>query len=414
MVVGNFNGKYDFGLGAVQSKGVAPNAFLIKYDAKGKPLWQKTYGNGDGTSSGVLPFTVRVDSADNVVFAGYFDGGMDFGGSTYAPGNGQSAGFVAKVKPNGDPVFAAQIGQVGNSAVQSLAVAPNADVLVTGNVYGKVDFGGGSVGNANAVSRYLLRLTPAGKFVFAKLFSVDGFVAADSSGNAWLSASAQVGKSADLGGGPFTTGLGIAKYDPGGNFVAAKAFPYTCDMIQGTNNPVSAGYVAIDGTDHFIISALAFSAGLNCKIDFGGGKTVPIAGGNILLASLDKSGTAVFAKAFQGGSSAFYETDVAASGNSIAVCGQFDSSIDFGAGKLVAIGGSPSILIAKLTAAGSVVWGNAYTGNNAAPYNYQATGAAFAAGGAVVLTGSYKGSSLDFGQGPLPGPAGMFLAKLPP
>ncbi len=105
-------------------------AFIVKLDGDGNPEWGKGFG-GVGYQVG---YDINTDLSGNVVFAGYFDGTVDFDPSeeTYELVKESSEpydAFVAKLNGDGGFVFAAQFG--GSNFIEHHGV----DTDAAGNIY---------------------------------------------------------------------------------------------------------------------------------------------------------------------------------------------------------------------------------------------------------------------------------------
>jgi len=93
IAVGSFGGTVDFGGGNVSAMGMN-DAFVTKSDAGGAHLSTLQYGD-----SGFQYATdVAIDSADNIVLIGEFDGTIDFGGGAMAA-VGTNDMWIAKLAP---------------------------------------------------------------------------------------------------------------------------------------------------------------------------------------------------------------------------------------------------------------------------------------------------------------------------
>jgi hypothetical protein len=93
IVTGRFGGAVDFGGGTLTSVG-SYDMFLAKFNAAGSHVWSQRFGN-DSELPVWNQWSIAVDSSDNVIMTGAFQGNMGFGGAALA-----SAGvhdiFVAK------------------------------------------------------------------------------------------------------------------------------------------------------------------------------------------------------------------------------------------------------------------------------------------------------------------------------
>ncbi len=417
VVVGLATGTVDFGLGALPCKGSPGyNSFVVKFDANGKPLWNKMYGSGGpNAGGGQKVMKVRVDAVGNVLFAGQFENSVDFGGGKLTSA-GTMDGFVVKLKPNGDQVYSYQFGGASSEEVWTLAVASNGDALVTADSGGSVDFGGGYIGGPQ-YSTFLFRLDGSGKHVFSKSLGCMevGSVTVDSGGNeVYLATSNTSCPPVDLGGGPLQQKNGVVygRFDPAGKFLSQKQFLLNksgASWVYGAES---------DADDHVAFSIRAQSQDM-ASLDFGGGKTVALPVGNsAVLGVADKTGAGVFGNALPGKNvmaEIIQGEDVAVdAGKNVFFGGQFNASIDFGAGPVNAAVMTNNVFLAKYTSAGKLVWGKTF-GPKTTGYAWPA-GVAVDGSGAPVIAGNYGGMEIDFGQGALPAatPSGMFVARLAP
>jgi hypothetical protein len=148
---------------------------------------------------------VITDGVDNVYIAGYFDGTEDFDpgdGIFTLTANPSFAGpesptvdaFVLKLNANGQLVWAVSFGGDANDFAYGLALDPNGNVLVSGQFGRTADFDPGPAEfaiTAKAGDNFVLKLSSAGQFVWAKRFggttslTYEMDVATDSSGNVY-------------------------------------------------------------------------------------------------------------------------------------------------------------------------------------------------------------------------------------
>lgn len=206
----------------------------------------------------------------------------------------------------------------------------------------------------------------------------------------------------DFGGGNFfttanTRDIFLAKFDASGLHQWSHVFPNSVGNDEGYG-------VAADGSGNVFITGNFFST-----VDFGSGSNLTSAGGaDIFLAKYGSDGSYQWSKRFgTSGNETGYAVSADASGN-VVVTGQFQGTVDFGGGPLVASGSSADIFVAKYDASGAHVWSKRFGSTQ----NDEAHGMDVDASGNVVITGSFQ-LSVDFGGGPLTSPTGlsMFLAK---
>jgi hypothetical protein len=159
---------------------------LAKYASDGSLVYRRPFGE-----------VVASDAKGNAYIAGAFTAPIDLGLGVMIPEADMDV-FVAKLAPDGTPVFARSLGLCPDS-VQSIAVARDGRIAVSGDEMGTVV------------------LDATGEILFTRAFS--GAVAFDSAGN--LIVAGQFSGAIDLGGALFKTGGDldgfVAKLDPDGN-----------------------------------------------------------------------------------------------------------------------------------------------------------------------------------------------------
>src|SRR5690606_17552592 len=74
-VTGGMVGNVDFGGGTRSATGPFPDVFVARFDSELGHLYSDTFGSA-GTDIG---HAVAVDSSDNVILTGQFQGSIDFG-----------------------------------------------------------------------------------------------------------------------------------------------------------------------------------------------------------------------------------------------------------------------------------------------------------------------------------------------
>lgn len=241
-VTGEFRFTVDFdpgpGVFNLTQTGVSGDVFILKLNAAGDFEWARSHGG----SSDDVARSIKVDALGNVYTSGAFYSTVDFdpGAGTFnLTSAGISDAFVSKLDINGNFVWAKQIGSTGIEVGQSLALDGSNNVYLTGQFYETVDFDPGS-GTLNLTSRqvdaYIVKLTTAGDFVWAKSFGGDGSgenytidIGADGS----VYTGGRFGGSVDFDPGTGTHIIEvqnadcILKLDTDGNFVWAKTYAGT-------------------------------------------------------------------------------------------------------------------------------------------------------------------------------------------
>jgi hypothetical protein len=355
VLAGSFEGKADFGGGAMNSAG-GSDIFVAELAGDGSFRWAKSFGNGnilDGVS-------IAVDSSANVLVTGYFAGMLDLGcaGSVLNSGFAQDV-FVAKLGADGSCVWLTAPTGSGPQTPTSIAADASGAVVLTGYFSGTLEFGASPLDAASGQDIFVAKLGPDGSPLWAKAFGDGAHAAAgrslavDASGNVVLTGdftgTVDFGGNAPLSS-PGAKDVFVAKLGADGSYLWAKAFG------DGYHDAIGHG-VAVGTSGHVVLTG-QFSGAL----DFGGATPVTSAGGgpDVFVAKLDAStGGYVWAQQFNSGapadSSNGESVAVDASGN-VSVTGEFSGTVDFG-GSLLASAGGLDAFLAKLDAkTGAPLW----------------------------------------------------------
>ncbi len=263
--VGSFQGTIDMNPGAASSTITTAGGydiFISKLDAAGNFLWGKRIG-GTGYD---FAFYSTLDASGNLFMTGYYTGTVDF--NPGAGNNSMTAGqaediFILKLTSNGDFVWVK--GCPGGSLDRGISMAfdLSGNVYTCGSFVGTVDFDPGpGVFNlvANLYDAFMLKLDPAGNFIWAKKIggsNTDVFmdIAVDNAGAIYATGYATT-YTVD-----FDPGAGVAniapiglddvfvlKWDTDGNYVWAKRIGSTQDdqgnsiCLDASGNILVAGY----------------------------------------------------------------------------------------------------------------------------------------------------------------------------
>jgi len=141
---GYFVGTVDFNPGSVQFTSVSNNydVFVAKLDTNGSYMWAgqiKSAGRDEGKS-------IATDAEGSVYVTGYFSDSADFdpGAGSYKLGTTSMwfdwDVFISKLTPQGDFVWAKQIGTVSYDGGGGIAVGDGGTIYTTGYFTGNVDF----------------------------------------------------------------------------------------------------------------------------------------------------------------------------------------------------------------------------------------------------------------------------------
>jgi hypothetical protein len=341
VVTGVFTDTVDFGGGPLVALGPW-DVFVVKFDATGKHLWSKRFGNDEQQEGHGL----AIDAAGNIVVTGIFWGSIDFGGGPITATAGRNDLFVAKLDPSGNHVWSKGFGNASDRGQygQSVAVSSAGDVYVTGDCSGTMDFGGGPLAAIGEKDGFLLALDASGVHRWSKRWG---------SANSYQSGtSVTVDPTGDVvwvgdADGPTDLGTGVL---PGnglmdvavGKFSAAGTPIFTRRFGSPVNDFPSS--VATDASRNIVITG--YTSG---PIDFGSGPLVVSADRSAFIAKLSPTGVSTWSRAY--GISATGMGIAADPKANVFAAGTFTGSIDFGGGVLANAGGEfggEDVFLAKL------------------------------------------------------------------
>jgi hypothetical protein len=126
------------------------DVYVAKLDASGNALWTKTFGDDEVQ----VATNVAVDGSGEILVAGTFFGGLDFGGGPLLSAGGEGYNyesesdlkwggdiFLAKLDGAGDLVWNRRFGDRRAQAPRGIVTAADGSIALTGGVVGVVDFG---------------------------------------------------------------------------------------------------------------------------------------------------------------------------------------------------------------------------------------------------------------------------------
>lgn len=152
-VVGDFKGATSFG-GADYDAGVANDVFVVKLDKNGNHLWSHAFGEKNKAED----VTSLALDGDKPVLLGTFTGTIDFGGGALTSQGGFDA-FLAKLDATGCQVHANAYGGPMLQRAESLTLDSAANIVFAGSFDGTVDFGTGAL-TATSTDAYVVKTKP--------------------------------------------------------------------------------------------------------------------------------------------------------------------------------------------------------------------------------------------------------------
>lgn len=342
-VTGFFRGTISFGavsLTAVYSGEV----FLVKYDAAGNVLWAKQSNCNSFSGRVSQGRSVITDQAGSVYITGEFHNITNFGAFTLnSPANSDGNAFVVKYDSLGNELWAMQsviLSQTNSGIGKAITLDRFNNIYITGLYRGTISFGGYTLTNTAVVGNiFIVKLDSLGNTIWAKQsrnnstqYWSNGPVAGngittDPAGNVYITGNFEDTIHIDnftlINPIPFNFSFPygnalIAKYDPSGNCIWAKAanplsnatyagrgvsvdnlnrlfFYFTGFNFNGTKN----NYRVIFGTDTF---SLPGPASVECSIilemDTNGnvkcGSIIPVNGDDMAGLGVSPSGQYIY------------------------------------------------------------------------------------------------------------------------
>ncbi len=261
--------------------------FLTKYDSSGNVLWVKSvYGNGTD-----LNRCVATQYNGNIYLSGTFNSDtLIFDSDTLFNTNGRL--FFAKYDANGNLIWVKNEGGPNGLGICFSIATDIVGFYATGAFHGSsLQLGTFTLNNLGTSNIFLAKFDLNGNFVWAKsaggnLIEESYFVARDLNDNAYIAGISQstiayFGTDTVLN--PSGKSLFVAKYDPNGNSVWVRGFPYY-------NYSFPYGF-ANDNSGN-----MYFTGYYDSTITFG--NTVLTSTGNLdaFLAKIDTAGNVVWAQ----------------------------------------------------------------------------------------------------------------------
>jgi len=259
VVAGDFQNTVDFGGGTLTSAGEY-DIFVAKLFYDGGHYWSRRFGDALVQGLG----GVAIDIAGNVAAAGRFSGTVDFGGGTLSSAGGDDV-FVARLGPSGSHLWSKRFGDAANQEASDIAAESGGNVVVTGSLYGTVDFGGGTLSSAGLGDLFVAKFMSDGSHLWSHRFGDSEHqdsrdVAIDALGNVVVTG--YFTSTVNFGGGTLTSAgledLFLVKFAPAGSHVRSKRF-----------GDAAAQYNIVPAFD--AQGAVVVAGGFAGSIDFGGG-----------------------------------------------------------------------------------------------------------------------------------------------
>jgi dienelactone hydrolase len=163
------------------------DAFTAKLDKHGAVLWVRTVGGPQADCGN----EICADRDDNVLVVGNTYGGMKAGAKEWPHAGGMDC-FVLKYSAAGELLWSVPIKGAGNEQGRGITTDAGGNVLVAGEFTGTIHIEDSALTAASGQRDiFVVRLSPAGRLLWAKRFGAGGDdyargVGCDGSGNIWV------------------------------------------------------------------------------------------------------------------------------------------------------------------------------------------------------------------------------------
>ncbi|MGC4121756.1 MAG: hypothetical protein QM765_45705 [Myxococcales bacterium] len=290
-MTGSYIGTLDLGGGALETA-TDQAVYFAKLTQDGKHVWSKGFISSDRVEGQ----SVAGDAEGRLAGTGWFFGKVNFGGKDFEAAFGGSAGFVVMFDTNGKHLWSNAFDQ---AQPLSITIDAKGDVVVTGQVLAATDLGCGALawkGNADA---FVVKYSgETGKCLWSRVFGDvmsqwSAGVATDATGNIVITGGFTSTMNMDgwgLKAAPSTPApeadLFVAKLEPSAGKVVW-AYNY------GDGDSQQAADVAIDLSGNIIVTG-----GMGGKMTLGTTTLVSAGLVDAFVAKFNSKGTPMWAKRF--------------------------------------------------------------------------------------------------------------------
>lgn len=146
-----------------------------------------------------------------MLVTGDFTGSVDFGDGPFLASGSDFDVFVVKLDAAGAHLWSKHFGGLSAQRAHDVATDANANVFLTGELSGSIDFGGNTLNSQGAVDVFIAKLDASGGHLWSKRFGATfdqggRSIATDAAGN--VVGAGQFAATVNFGGGPLTSAGG--------------------------------------------------------------------------------------------------------------------------------------------------------------------------------------------------------------
>jgi hypothetical protein len=162
-IAGNFAGTLDIGAGPMTSVG-GTDIFVGLLDKQAGTVWSRGFGSPDNDQAN----DVVADGSGGAVVTGSAWSFVDFGGGQLQCGDFNAA-FVTRLTAMGDHSWSKCFGDTGGAVGQSVDVDSAGNVVVAGQFFGDVNFGGTHKSSTGGLDIFLAKIDTAATVPWTKV-----------------------------------------------------------------------------------------------------------------------------------------------------------------------------------------------------------------------------------------------------
>ncbi|WP_437940317.1 hypothetical protein [Sorangium sp. So ce341] len=395
LIVGTFQDTLQFPFVAPLTSAGGTDVFVVKLDGSGLPVWAKQLGGaGDQRAA-----SVAVDANLGVIVAGDFDGTLDVEGAALTSAGGADV-FVTKLDGAGNVLWTQRFGEAEDQRAGGVAVDAAGNVLLTGELQGSADFGGGLRTSAGGRDVFVARLSAGGDHLWSQRFGGTGEERGKAIGAfgpaGTIVVTGDFEEAIDLGGGPLSSAGGkdifVAQLDASGGHVWSRRF-------GGADDQEVESITADGGGTSIITGSFAGTMMFGDQVLASAGST------DVFAARLDALGNPAWSRRVGGGGPERAASAARNVGGEVLIAGELAGDMLVGENVLASVG--VDALLVKLEPSSDPAWGKRFGDEHTSA---AARSVALDASGNVVV--GLSATSADFGLGPVDGPA--LVVKLDP
>ncbi|WP_438038247.1 hypothetical protein [Sorangium sp. So ce128] len=293
--------------------------------------------------------SINADGASNVLLTGQLSGTADLGGGPLTSA-GQRDVLIAKLDPDGGLAWARRYGGPGDEFGAKIAALSDGSLVNAGGYVDSLDVGAGPIPSAGLSDIYVMRTDPAGDPAWVRHFGDPAYqdvYGLSVDGEDNVVVLGSFEGTVDFGAGPVSSAG------------AQDIFLFKLDPAGNTLWSKGVGSDSSDGSVALTTDPMGnvlFGGSVGPGADLGGG---PLPDPRLFVAKLDPAGNHLWSRTFGDTSGFIQDVEVDPAGN-VVVAGQTGTTIDLGTGPIINEGYQVAFL-AKLDAAGNTVWSRGFS-----------------------------------------------------